>query len=323
MEDIVVSLHKQISKSFNQKDRETFDRIFKEMLSMQPTLEILKGLPTHKKLVVLRDAIIEYDNQKQDDNSHIPIYNFVVNATFAALIAASKLKTNSNSKKLADKQTKPKDPTESMNATQSVRTSDSKEVCSVNPTNPDQSKPATKAKARVRKPKNARLEALYSHLTNTLASDQHPYGHVEHVECTNPKCTYCRSLFVNIRLTQCKGHKSCNKFGWFPHVGTVLWARLKKYHAKQDAVFTPKSREISKTELPTYCEHETARTPGSNTPPRSEDLDMSDDDSASTITTSSRSSRSSVKRKSEYPSQMAKVWKAMANDFANAGQAGY
>lgn len=269
------------------------------MISMQPVTELLRGLPTHKKLVVLRDAIIEFDAQQSDKStSYIPIHNFVVNATFSALIASCKLKSGSNSNKPVKKPSKSKDviPDAVEHAQQPAN---NKATCNATSSELNSKAPKTK---RVRKPKNARLAALYEGLTASLASDQHVYEQSKHIECKIPKCSYCRSLFVNIPLTQCKGHRSCNKAGWYPHVGSQLWNKLVKYHAKPNSLFVPKSEEIKKDQLPTYSMYmRSIATTSSLTPPHNgsfETEDMSDDDS-STITSQSSGSTSSRKRKAK------------------------
>lgn len=299
MEEIVVSLHKQITKSFNQNDRKTFDLIFQQMISMQPATELLRGLPTHKKLVVLRDAIIEFDAQQSDKStSYIPIHNFVVNATFSALIASCKLKSGTNSSKPVKKPSKSKDviPDDVVHAQQPAN---NKATCNATSSELIVKAPKTK---RVRKPKNTKLTALYEGLTASLASDQHVYEQSKHIECSIPKCSYCRSLFVNIPLTQCKGHRSCNKAGWYPHVGSQLWNKLVKYHAKPNSTFVPKSEEIKKDQLPTYNMYmRTVATQPSFTPPHewSTETDGLSDDDSSTITSKSSGSTASRKRRRE------------------------
>lgn len=55
-------------------------------------------------------------------------------------------------------------------------------------------------------------------------------SHCAAAACTRVGCTTCESLFVGLFPTPCVGHSNCLPSGWFPHVGEVLWHKLRRVH---------------------------------------------------------------------------------------------
>lgn len=293
MDSIVVTLHKQIIKSMSKHDRDRFETIFKEMLTLQSTTEILRGLTYHKKLVVLRDALAEFDLQMlQNDSSHVPVYTFATKAAFAGLLSMCKLKSSdktevaiSASKKSTTDKALPVSPIAKVEA----------KLGEVSIT---QSKPQKVKKSKpISLPSAKGADKVYKELCTYLASDQPPYKHVPYMDCKHTLCSFTRTLFQNIALTKCVGHKKCVPSGWFPHVGMTLWKSIASKHS-EGSIFTAKSRTLKPNEMMPLSLHKKQTAAKSDVHTHS---DMDYDSDSSTMTNSSSSSSGSKRKRIQSP----------------------
>jgi len=155
------------------------------------------------------------------------------------------------------------------------------------------------------------------------------FARCPYVQCDNNKCSFCRSLFVNLQLTKCVGHSRCSKSRWYPHVGEQLWKGLIKYHKQPNALFKPPENRILKdNQLESYCEYNSKLT--SSTPAHSPVMDFEDDsDSCSTVTSSSSQSKRKLESSQNWcdeveiasnsdPRRIARVKKAKSSASAKA-----
>lgn len=74
---------------------------------------------------------------------------------------------------------------------------------------------------------------IYVDLATFANSTTSLYGHLPlSVKCSKPNCPQCKHAFEFMRLTSCASlaHPPCVPSGWFPHIGSRLWAKLKARH---------------------------------------------------------------------------------------------
>lgn len=293
MDTIIVNLHKQILKSFPKDDRDRFERIFKDMIALQSSSELLKGLTNHKKLVVLRDALAEFDLQKQqNDSSHIPVYNSVTKATFTSLLSMCKLK--SSVKAEVTTSAPKKSTTDGADVPSPVAHIEAK----LREVSVTQSKPMkVKRTKKVTLPSGTGVDKVYNDLFTYLATDRPPYNHVPYIECKHTQCAFTRTLFQNIALTKCEGHKKCVPSGWFPHVGLTLWKSLASKHT-EDTIFKAKARQLKPNEMQPLVLHKLQTALQS-----SMTMEEGYDSDASTLTMGSSSSSGYKRRRSDSPAR--------------------
>lgn len=285
MEDIVVTLHKQIIKSMSKDDRDRFNDIFRQMIALQSPSEILRGLTYHKKLVVLRDSLAEFDTQKlQNDSTHLPVYTFVTKAAFNSLIATAKLKSSTKPIEAAKQATK-NVTTDVDTPVLDVSTVEAK-LREVSVTQP-KPKGVTKPK-QVKLPTGNSMKAVYTDLTTYLGTDLPPYKHVHYIDCKHTRCSFTRTLFTQVALTKCVGHKKCVPSGWFPHVGMTLWKSLASKHTEL-SIFKAKTRVLKDNEMQPLAVYLQDRNSSSSVM----DTEQGYDSDCSTITTKSDTSTSS------------------------------
>lgn len=284
MEDIVATLHKQIVKPMPKSHRDKFNDIFRQMVALQSPSEILKGLTTHKKLVVIRDALAEFDTQMNSiDDLHVPVFNSVTKAVFNSLIATARLKSPEIHKsEVVNKPVKP-ETTDRPTAVSAIAGIEAK-LQNVNITQKPVKPIASKPK-QVAKPKGDKVQAVYNDLMAYLGSDVPMYGRVPYIDCKLTNCSFTRTLFQNVALTKCTGHKKCVASGWFPHVGITLWKSLASKHT-HETIFSARSRKLKDNEMPSLAAH-IAPVPSSSD--MEEDYDS--DASTSTVKTASSASR--------------------------------
>lgn len=293
MEAIIIQFHKDIVKSIPKGLRPRFDILFGQVVALQPTAELLKGLTIQTKLVVIKRAVLLLDEEQlQLDPSFQILYTPAVSATFNALIAMAKFK--SDPIRTVPKSTSQKDSALSVKSqpvlTEAQSAKDEIHSRSV--------EPEPKGKPRkVRIPKGEKLAKVYSDLQAKLCCNKHVFATsgFKFINCDNVKCAFCRSLFVNFQLTRCRGHSKCTPSGWYPHFGPQLWNRLARYHNKNNGNthFKPQNRELKVDELASFSSYG-SHLP-SMTPPR-EPIADDDDDTSSTSTITSSSSYRSSKR---------------------------
>lgn len=287
MEEIVVTLHKQIVKSMSKTDRDRFNDIFSQMIALQSAHELLKGLTQHKKLVVMRDALAEFDLQKQQlDVSHLPIYTFATKAAFNSLLAVAKMKS---SPKLVEAAV-PALKNETSNydkPTPGISTvvAKLKEVSIT-----EKPKLSVSQPKEVKKPTAERAKKVYRELCTYLGSDLPPYRLTPYIQCKQPLCSFCRTMFQSVALTRCVAHKKCVPSGWFPHVGSTLWKSLAKKH-DATKIFQAKTRTLKDNEMAPLALHVHQDGPSStgDTPPMDTELPSSDVPTAGTSHTQSSS----------------------------------
>lgn len=93
------------------------------------------------------------------------------------------------------------------------------------------------------------LSLVHTQLLTYLQKNPAPYKRIKHIACDSNDCRFCTSLFRNVHLTKCEGHKPCVQAGWFPHVGKALWSSLRRKH-EVTKTFVGMVREIKSHELP-------------------------------------------------------------------------
>lgn len=76
----------------------------------------------------------------------------------------------------------------------------------------------------------------------------------KHIKCEKSRCDFCRSMYDNVHLTKCENHKPCCKAGWYPHVGPVLWAKIRRLH-DTGTTFVCKEAKLKANELPPIVGH--------------------------------------------------------------------
>lgn len=91
-----------------------------------------------------------------------------------------------------------------------------------------------------------------------------------HIKCVAKSCTFCTDLFQRVNITKCVGHRLCHATGFYPHVGTALWAMLKNKHVKRQQCTLP-IKQPAVHELPALLE------------PTLSECDESNDSVASTL----------------------------------------
>lgn len=76
------------------------------------------------------------------------------------------------------------------------------------------------------------ISVIHASLEKYFNENPAPYNNPEHkhIVCTKEDCMFCRSAFRRIHLTKCDGHKSCDRSGWFPHIGKTLWKLVQRNH---------------------------------------------------------------------------------------------
>lgn len=76
------------------------------------------------------------------------------------------------------------------------------------------------------------INVIHAKLERYLKENPQPYNNPQHkhIVCDKENCTFCRSAFRHIHLTRCEGHESCDKSGWFPHIGKTLWKLIHRNH---------------------------------------------------------------------------------------------
>lgn len=78
------------------------------------------------------------------------------------------------------------------------------------------------------------IEGIRKRLQSVALTRKHLYamtgGH-PHVKCNTPDCSFCSTLFNNLNITRCEGHKRCCSTGWYPHIGVPLWNMVRVQHS--------------------------------------------------------------------------------------------
>lgn len=267
MEDLSVYLYKSIEKIVPKSNRKEFEDNYKQSLLLLPAIELNRGITLERKLIAMRQALMDIDQRNLNNNTHTIIYNPLSAVLFKTLLKvakqqppplapkgkpASKSNVSGTTERKATKLTSGKEP--SLPNT----------LKAANVDNVKNSVPSTLAGKRtestanavrpVKLPKGEKLVKVYSDLQTVLCEKKHVFESNPHVTCSDTFCTYCRSMFYNIALTKCVGHKKCVPSGWFPHIGGGLWRSQKKHH-KENAVFYPMDRDDKVNELPSLAKN--------------------------------------------------------------------
>lgn len=86
-----------------------------------------------------------------------------------------------------------------------------------------------------------------------------------HIVCANDDCQFCRDLYNSVNITRCINHKPCHRTGYYPHIGTSLWAMIKNKHGKDGCRLSAKPcKEGEIPSLNTRCDVELTSTPGTS-----------------------------------------------------------
>lgn len=233
---LLANLQKDLRKALpSEKLKKSFDSIISQTYSLQPPSELIKGLTPERNLAVLKTALKNFD-----DEHHLNLCNDWVSAMFKfAEQLIKSAKPLKECKMVPDSQTSPE------------RSVPMKQGLATTSTAPAARQKDTDVK-KVKLPSPSKREKIYGKLQE-MANSGEPLLKGKHITCKDVHCTFCKSLFFNIKLTRCN-HRACAPGGWYPHVGERLWIALQKYHGS-DKVFKPKAVPLKSGELPSIIDH--------------------------------------------------------------------
>lgn len=100
-------------------------------------------------------------------------------------------------------------------------------------------------------PNTVNVKTVHERLKGLILTKPFPFRNTAHthIKCNVPNCAFCKDLFKQVNLTKCEGHKPCSNTGFYPHVGSALWAMVKSKHAK-GVPCKLKSKACKQNELP-------------------------------------------------------------------------
>lgn len=65
---------------------------------------------------------------------------------------------------------------------------------------------------------------------NIPSSGLYNNSHHSHISCVKLKCAFCATMYKQVNITKCIGHKPCHDTGYYPHIGKSLWKMVKGRH---------------------------------------------------------------------------------------------
>lgn len=253
----------QITRSLKRDEREAFESNSKDILLLEDLPNILSG-NIHPLTTVnaMRHGLKALQDYPASGDFSSPYWNPVTAALLNCveqLVRSSALSNRtttrakhspstatSSSKRTPDRETAVRPPVVKPPSTKSTRC-----LVSTAPL------PSPEKIVSIREQLRLRYEA----------AALHPFSNHAHVlrDCVNASCAICRDLYMKLSISKCEGHTPCHSTGYFPHLGSRLWKRIRDTHIAGKLITLTEEQQQRDGTIP--CLRSAYKKPGSRSSP--------------------------------------------------------